>query len=127
MEFGHPVSLILVDASFLAAVEALSGIIQARHPGSIIAVMYDDGPGQDRTVNDILGSKAVRGVLPMNLRLDIWLSVIRLMLRGGEYFPSSFFRKKSVPDTNDRERHAIGWRRGGKDYRQGRPDAELSD
>ncbi len=101
MEFGHPVSLILVDASFLAAVEALSGIIQARHPGSIIAVMYDDGPGQDRTVNDILGSKAVRGVLPMNLRLDIWLSVIRLMLRGGEYFPSSFFRKKSVPDTND--------------------------
>ncbi len=28
----------------------------------------------------------------MNLKLDIWLSVIRLMLRGGEYFPLAMLR-----------------------------------
>jgi DNA-binding NarL/FixJ family response regulator len=28
----------------------------------------------------------------MNLKLDVWLSVIRLMLRGGEYFPFALFQ-----------------------------------
>jgi DNA-binding NarL/FixJ family response regulator len=94
VDFRHPVSLILVDATFLAIVDALSASIAERHPGSLTAVMYDDCPGQDQVVDEILRLKAVRSVLPMNLRLDIWLSVIRLMMRGGEYFPSSFFRKR---------------------------------
>jgi DNA-binding NarL/FixJ family response regulator len=28
----------------------------------------------------------------MDLKLDVWLSVIRLILRGGEYFPMTMFR-----------------------------------
>ena len=35
------------------------------------------------------------GVLPMNLKLDIWLSVIRLMLRGGEYFPLAMLQRSA--------------------------------
>jgi DNA-binding NarL/FixJ family response regulator len=99
VDFLHPVSLILVDAAFLATVAVLSGSIAERHPGSLVAIMYDDCPGQDNAVDEILRLKAVRSVLPMNLRLDIWLSVIRLMLRGGEYFPSSFFRKRPAEMT----------------------------
>jgi DNA-binding NarL/FixJ family response regulator len=34
----------------------------------------------------------VRSVLPMDLKLDVWLSVIRLVLRGGEYFPFAMFQ-----------------------------------
>jgi DNA-binding NarL/FixJ family response regulator len=94
VDFHHPVSLILVDAAFLASVDALSGIIAERHPGCLVAAMYDDCPGHPNAVDEILRLKAVRSVLPMNLRLDIWLSVIRLMMRGGEYFPSSFFRER---------------------------------
>src|SRR5262245_53838760 len=94
VDFPHAVSLILVDATLLATVDALSASIAERHPGSLLAVMYDDNPGQENAIDEILTLKAVRSVLPMNLRLDIWLSVIRLMLRGGEYFPASFLRKR---------------------------------
>jgi DNA-binding NarL/FixJ family response regulator len=87
-----------VDATLLATVDAFSASIAERHPGSLLAVMYDDSPGQENAVDEILRLKAVRSVLPMNLRLDIWLSVIRLMLRGGEYFPTSFLRKRP-PET----------------------------
>ena len=37
----------------------------------------------------------------MNLRLDVWLSVIRLMLCGGEYFPPGMYHSyaRKVGDT----------------------------
>lgn len=97
-KFAYPVSLILVDAAFLDTLNAFCDVMNDWHPNAIIAVMYDDCPDHADTVDEILASKAVRSVLPMNLRLDIWLSVIRLMLRGGEYFPSSFFRKRRLVD-----------------------------
>lgn len=33
----------------------------------------------------------------MNMRLDVWLSVIRLMLSGGEYYPPMIKREPEVP------------------------------
>lgn len=50
-------------------------------------------------MQDIVDLKVVRSVLPMDLKLDLWLSVIRLMLRGGEYFPPAMFQSyaRSLP------------------------------
>ena len=39
----------------------------------------------------------VRGVLPMNIKLDVWLSIIHLMVRGGEYFPARVFETSGFP------------------------------
>lgn len=94
VEFEHPVSLILVDGAFLEETGTLADEIAERHPGVIVAAIYDDSSGRANIVENILATKPIRGVLPMNLRLDIWLSVLRLMLRGGEYFPLSFFQKE---------------------------------
>jgi DNA-binding NarL/FixJ family response regulator len=85
-EFGKPVKLVLVTWDCLAEVREAADRIRNRHPETIVAAVHDDKSGQ---MSSILGSGIVRSVLPMNLRLDIWLSVVRLMLLGVEYFPMS--------------------------------------
>jgi DNA-binding NarL/FixJ family response regulator len=86
--FAHSVSLILVDAALLKAAEARAADLSLMHPQALTAVIEIDDRNPAFSVSDIFGSRLVRGVLPMNLRLDVWLSVVRLMLRGGEYFPA---------------------------------------
>jgi len=85
--FTHPVSLILVDVGLINAAEAASTELSILHPQALVAVMEPDDRIPVCLFSDIVGSRLVRGVLPMNLRLDLWLSVVRLMLRGGEYYP----------------------------------------
>jgi DNA-binding NarL/FixJ family response regulator len=95
--FDHPVQLVLIDESVLDPTGHGAGELAGRHPGALIAMIVDDSSTRLELVEAVLASSVVRSVLPMNLRLDIWLSVIRLMLRGGEYFPSSFFQKRPAP------------------------------
>lgn len=91
--FSQPVSLILIDASVLRKAREFVAQLPEWHPSSITALMeYDDRrttPPQPFPDLDV-----IQGVLPMNLRLDIWLSVVRLMLRGGEYFPLSLLQPR---------------------------------
>lgn len=90
--FPLPVSLILVDAPLLRAAEDASPSLSRLHPQALIAVIELDDHKPVCSLSEILSSQLVRGVLPMNLGLDAWLSVIRLMLSGGEYYPPRMFR-----------------------------------
>jgi len=92
-KFGLPVGLILIDAAFLKAAEEVSADILLNHPLAFTAAIEFDDHNPICSFPEMLGSRLIRGVLPMNLRLDVWLSVIRLMLRGGEYFPASMFHE----------------------------------
>jgi DNA-binding NarL/FixJ family response regulator len=85
-DFANLVPLMLVSWDSLADVRDAADRITRKHSGSIIAAIHDENSGQ---MSDALASGFIRSVLPMNLRLDIWLSVVRLMLLGGEYFPRS--------------------------------------
>ena len=93
-EFIHPVALILVDCERLQEVEKISADILRRHPFALVAMIEPDARNSVYDLPQIVGSQLVRGVLPMNLRLDIWLSIVRLMLRGGEYFPASLLQSQ---------------------------------
>jgi len=83
----YPVSLILVDPVFLSEVEANAAALSRRHPYAAMALMQADPASSNISLRDVMGHKAVRSVLPMNLQLDVWLSVVRLLLSGGEYLP----------------------------------------
>ena len=91
IDFEHPVSLILIDAAFLCEIASCSAQIARLHPQAVLALMQNDGR-HSPCAEEVFASGTLRGVLPMNLKLDIWLSVVRLMLRGGEYFPSAMFQ-----------------------------------
>ena len=98
--FAHPVSLILVDTVFLDQVEAAAPDLTRRHPRAIVALIEQSSHQPSRSFSDLSGSSLIRGVLPMNVSLDIWLSVIRLMLCGGEYFPPHMLRSSAA--ANDK-------------------------
>ncbi|WP_269932466.1 helix-turn-helix transcriptional regulator [Aminobacter sp. HY435] len=89
-DFGSPVSLILLDAEQLPQVAGNSEQLAHLHPAAQIMLIQEDGR-QQISIRDVVTARNVRGVLPMNLKLDVWLSVVRLVLRGGEYFPLSLF------------------------------------
>lgn len=95
-EFSHPVALILVDAAMMREAEAASALLMRIHPHALTAVIepYDRPPATSLAA--VVDSPLIRSVLPMDLRLDVWLSIIRLMLCGGEYLPpESIFQTRS--------------------------------
>lgn len=100
-KFELPLGLILIDAALLKAAEAVSADILLNHPQAFTAAIEFDDHNPTCSFPEMLSSRLVRGVLPMNLKLDVWLSVIRLMLRGGEYFPAGMFHsyKQKVRDN----------------------------
>lgn len=85
--FAHPVSLMLIDGALVKEAEAAASRLRAAHPQALAAVIEPHDKFAAITVREIALSPLIRSVLPMDLRLDVWLSVIRLMLWGGEYLP----------------------------------------
>lgn len=85
--FSHPVALILVDTALLRKAEAASAELFRLHPHALTAVIEPYDKVLITSLNDVVTSPLIRSVLPMDLRLDVWLSIIRLLLCGGEYFP----------------------------------------
>ncbi|MDQ0322196.1 DNA-binding NarL/FixJ family response regulator [Pararhizobium capsulatum DSM 1112] len=85
--FSHPVTLILIDVGFLKEAEASASRLKAAHPQALAAIIQPYDKFATTSLHDIAKSPLIRSVLPMDLRLDVWLSVLRLMLWGGEYLP----------------------------------------
>jgi DNA-binding NarL/FixJ family response regulator len=102
--FDFAVSLILVDALLLEQLEECSTEVFRFHPTASIAVMHDNR--RAISPSEIFAAKSVRSVLPMDLKLDIWLSIVRLLLRGGEYFPSELFRALEEQETAKSGNHS---------------------
>lgn len=87
----HPVCLILIDMEFLDRIDAHAAELMRHHPAAPIVLIQRDSR-DPVSIQDILDLKIIRSVLPMDLKLDVLLSVMRLMLRGGEYFPAAMFQ-----------------------------------
>src|SRR5262245_42388409 len=87
-ELAYPVALILVEASLLVAEPLAVSDLTLMHPNAPAAAIQPRGSVD--ALPDLLSSRSIRGVLPMDVTLDVWLSVIRLLLHGGEYFPRDF-------------------------------------
>lgn len=127
--FEHPVSLILVDAAYLDKIDLHANDLARFHPSAPVALMQNDSR-TSVSVKDVFASKIVRGVLPMDLKLDVWLSVIRLMLRGGEYIPisllQSFVKDAPLrPDQAEWSAPSQKWADGGMDGLEELTDREL--
>lgn len=85
--FAHPVALILVDVALVHEAEAAAVMLGRVHPHALAAVIEPYDKMQATSFSAVTDSALFRSVLPMDMRLDIWLSIIRLMLCGGEYLP----------------------------------------
>lgn len=96
MAFDDPVRLILIDAHLADELTGCASALQAWHPAACVALIANDQRVPLSRYRELVLSGAVRGILPMNLRLDLWLSVVRLLASGGEYFPASLLQPAAV-------------------------------
>ena len=87
-------SLIFIDLAFFDQLASALPDLTKAHPNAPIALVQTDGR-RSIPIDDILQSNIVCGILPMHLKLDIWLSVIRLLLIGGEYIPATMLRTQT--------------------------------
>ncbi|MCK8782480.1 response regulator transcription factor [Rhizobium sp. NTR19] len=88
-ECEHPVQLILADAVFASGLYANWPSFLSVHQEATPALLcHDDGtnPLQHPCMRD---AEWVQGIVPFNVNLDVFLSALRIILKGGRYFPTT--------------------------------------
>ncbi|KKX30823.1 response regulator transcription factor [Rhizobium sp. LC145] len=100
-EFENPVQLVLADIDFARPLKDHWSTFAERHPTASLALvgMDDVAITEDRLA--AIDPQIVRGILPLSVNLDVFLSVLRIILKGGTYFPSIGYRP-SVATAWDR-------------------------
>lgn len=86
------VDLILIERNLIAGLGYHHADLAAWHPKALFGVLADPGEQQDGRLAALVEQRMVQGVVPTNCNLDILLSVLRILLSGGEYVPSAVFR-----------------------------------
>lgn len=81
-----PIQLLLVDLSLAAQLEQLWTALQAHYPGLQIAFVTDNAASADSTLLYRFDPKYLRGLLSLDVRLDLFLSSLGLVLNGGRHF-----------------------------------------
>ncbi len=64
--------------------------LEARYPDLDVAIVCTGQPSDKLNLSRLLQCDKVKGILPFNMPLDIWLSALQLMLSGGEYVPREY-------------------------------------
>jgi DNA-binding NarL/FixJ family response regulator len=96
--FSYPVALILVDRALMRKAEAEASELMRMHPHALTAVIEPYDKVLVTSISDVIRSPLIRSVLPMDLRLDVWLSIMRLLLCGAEYLPPAMIHEAKLRD-----------------------------
>ncbi|CAH0340673.1 response regulator transcription factor [Rhizobium sp. CECT 9324] len=93
-EFDIPLRLVLVDLLHAHELSDCVSELLAQHPSAAIAIVTDSDLRGSVERFHLVDTSHVQGVLPLNVSLDVLLSMLRIILRGGTYFPSIAFRNQ---------------------------------
>lgn len=69
--------------------------IRANAPNTSIGLVVETIDLRDPYVVRLVEGRSIHGVLPLNLRLDVFMAAIDLLMKGGEHFPSALLRRLS--------------------------------
>jgi DNA-binding NarL/FixJ family response regulator len=86
------VGLVLLHADFAADVVDCIARCKMRFPNASVTLMIDENSASIQEFTRLFDSKTIQGLLPFNLKLDVWLAVVWLLLNGGDYYPSNVIR-----------------------------------
>ncbi|MGF0539256.1 LuxR C-terminal-related transcriptional regulator [Agrobacterium sp. ES01] len=93
-EFDIPLRLVLVDLIHAHELSECADELLAQHPSSAIAIVTDSDLRGSVERFHLIDTSHVQGVLPLNVSLDVLLSMLRIILRGGTYFPFVAYRNQ---------------------------------
>lgn len=98
-EFEVPLRLVLVDMHLAYELSSCADEVLKRHPSTTFVIVTDGDLRGTAGWLPAIDTRLVRGVLPLNVSLDVLLSMLRIILRGGTYFPS----------TANHDQHNVSW------------------
>lgn len=90
------VRLILIHASCGTGIAREIEAQRALHPAAAIAILIDDADMLTPHCCELFAAQKVQGILPMTLKLEVWLAAVLLLLSGGEYYPV-MNRRQTLP------------------------------
>lgn len=90
------IQLVLLFCRSSFALKPTSEYIKRRFPGALVCVIIDTLDDCMPTIHELVEMETVQGVLPLDLRFDVFLAAIDLLSKGGEYFPSALLRHLEV-------------------------------
>jgi len=103
-----PAAAILIDEMCLAEMSELDQAVLRSPRQALTAVVVEDSRSLSPATAALVASRHVHSILPMNLRLETWLLAVRLLLKGGEFMPTSMARFElpvARPRTQERARN----------------------
>lgn len=100
--------LILVDAFAFRNVSSLISQCRDRYPNAPIALMVESGWNEDPALRAIVAERAIQGLVPFNLQINVWLATVWLLLNGGEYFPHVMSPRSAAKGFLTRRSQQVG-------------------
>jgi DNA-binding NarL/FixJ family response regulator len=87
------VRLVLFHHKSAADMARVLGDVGAYTPSSAVGVLIDDPRALDPILNLLAEDRHIDGILPLDVRLDVFLAGVELLVKGGEHFPSALLRR----------------------------------
>ena len=69
---------------------------RAVNPDVAMGLLVDDTESITNRCADMFAKQQIQGILPLTLKLEIWLAAVSLLISGGEYYPVSV--RRASPD-----------------------------
>lgn len=63
--------------------------VRLAHPSATVALAIDAMDMMETYLNRLVEARIIDGVLPLNLRMDVFMAAVDLLMKGGEHFPSA--------------------------------------
>ncbi len=100
---AQDVKLVLLYRLSGARLNELLGELHHKHPDSQIALVIDAIDMIEAYLKQLVETRIIDGVLPLNLRLDVFMAAVDLLIKGGEHFPSALLGKLTAgPEVSSR-------------------------
>lgn len=81
------VRLVLIHANCATGIASEIDAQRALYPSAAVAILIDDADMLTRHCYELFEARKVQGILPMTLKLEVWMVAVLLLLSGGEYYP----------------------------------------
>ncbi len=98
--YGSDVRLVLPYRMSGDTLHHALNVIRQKHADASIALVVETIEKFEEPLKRLVGMRIIDGVLPLNLRLDVFMAAVDLLMKGGEHFPAALLGKLT-PSSSD--------------------------
>lgn len=97
-EYQSQVRLVLIHRKTAAEISRMLSEVDLHAPSAAVGVLIDDPRALDPILGLLADDRHIDGILPLDVRLDVFLAGVDLLVKGGEHFPSALLRRLKSGD-----------------------------